>query len=148
MTHRSQAFAALLMLPFAGCAPGSPVELGRDADARAARARLAEAAKEGPTRLDVNALPRVTGGALGEAGIAAQAARGVTGLNVRFVPAAEAAGTARLALLFDPPPGFAPAQACSAPALPAPVPEPGPLRLRAVFCDGRTYLADAAGTTP
>jgi hypothetical protein len=148
MAHRSQAFAALLMLALAGCASGSPVELGRDADARAARARLVEAAKEGPVRLDVNALPRVTGGTLGEAEIAAQAAHGVRGLNVRFALTAEATGTARLALLFDPPPGFGPAQACEGAALPAPVPEAGPLRLQAVFCDGRTHVADASAATP
>jgi hypothetical protein len=147
MPDGMKALLILTALGLAGCAARSPVALGPDADPRAARARLAEAAEAGPVRLELNAPPRTTDGALGPAEVAAQAARGIKGLTVGFAPAAEAGGAARLLLLFDPPPGLQPVLVCTAGALPEPAPAAAALRLHAVFCNDGTYLADAAGTT-
>ncbi|MEK0086081.1 hypothetical protein [Benzoatithermus flavus] len=147
MAQGKRVAAILLLLGLAGCASRSPVELGRDADPRAARARLAEAARQGPVRLEVNGLPRTTDGSLAVTDVLKQAARGITGLEVRFAPPTEAVGTARLVLLFDPPQVAGAARVCSASTLPEPRPGAEPLRLRAVFCDGGAYLADATGTT-
>jgi hypothetical protein len=133
-------------LSLVGCAAPTPVRPGPEADTGAARALLAEAAAAGPVRLEANALPATRGGALTERGVESAAARGVRGLDVRFAQPPEASGPARLLLLFDPPPGPRPTQACNAAELPAPLPTGLPLRLRAVFCNGGGYVADAEAT--
>jgi hypothetical protein len=124
------AVSLLAVLAVSACAAPT-VRLGPDADPRAARRLLEEAAATGPVRLEVNGPPRAADGALTVPEIAEQAARGVRGLAVRFadVPGT-AAGSARLLLLFDPPPAAE-----------------GPLRLQAVFCAGGAALADATATT-
>ena len=58
-----------------------------------------------------------------------------------------APGSAMLLLLFDPPAGLDLQRVCASSPLPAAVPSPEPLRLVAVFCDGRTFIADATGST-
>jgi hypothetical protein len=137
--------ASLFALGLAACA-AAPARLGPDADPRAARRLLEEAASAGPVRLEANGPPRVGDGALTVPEIAEQAARGVRGLDVRFAEQAQSTGPARLLLLFDPPPGgLQPRLACGADALPPPVPE-GPLQLQAVFCEGGAAVADATAT--
>lgn len=130
-----------------GCAVPAPARPGPDADTGAARALLVEAADAGPVRLEVNALPATGGGAPARQDVEAAAARGIKGLGVRFAQPPEASGSARLLLLFDPPPGTRPTQACNAAELPAPAPTGVPVRLHAVFCDGGGYVADAEATT-
>ncbi|HEX6012328.1 MAG TPA: hypothetical protein VFY87_11110 [Geminicoccaceae bacterium] len=134
--------ASLLVLGLVACT-AAPARLGPDADPRAARRLLEEAASAGPVRLELNRPPSTSDGAMTVAQVAEQAARGVRGLEARFAEQAESTDLARLLLLFDPPPGgLQPRLACGAEALPPPVPE-GPLRLQAVFCDGGAAVADA-----
>jgi hypothetical protein len=138
--------ASLLFLAIVACA-APPVRLGPDADPRAARWLLEEAAAAGPVRLEVNGPPRTMDGTLAVPEIAEQASRGVSGLDLRFAGVPDPAGSARLLLLFDPPPGgLQPRVACAAAALPPPVPE-GLLRLQAVFCEGGAAIADATAAT-
>jgi hypothetical protein len=147
MTSDMRMAAALLVALLAGCAASPPVQVGADSDTRAARAQLREAAAAGPVRLELNALPRGSDGTLTEARAAEQAARGIKGLDVRFAGKPEATGPARLLLLFDPPAGTRPTVACNAGALPEPLADAGPTRLRAVFCNGGAFVADASATT-
>lgn len=139
--RRAWPSAALLL---AACAATPPIQLGPEADPRAARRLLAEAAAAGPVRLVDNLPPGA--GVLPRPTIEAEAARGVPNLAVRFAAPPTARGAARLLLLFDPPPDLPPIRACNAAALPAPAPDGARTRLQAVFCDGGTYLADASGT--
>jgi hypothetical protein len=132
----------------AACTPAPTVALGRDADARSARRLLAEAARQGPVRLVLNEVPVPPDRPLTVDRIAADAAAGVRGLGVRFAAApAEAAGQERLVLVFDPPPGIRPTLICSDDAtVPAPEGRVGPPRLHAIFCDGRSFVADTSGS--
>jgi hypothetical protein len=133
---------SLVALGLAACT-APPARLGPEADPRAARQLLEEAAGAGPVRLELNRPPNLSGRAMAVPEIAEQAARGVRGLDVRFAEQAAPADPARLLLLFDPPPGgLQPRQACRADALPPPAPE-GRLRLQAVFCEGGAAVADA-----
>jgi hypothetical protein len=143
----SPTFGLLVVLAVAACAAPT-VRLGSDADPRAARRLLQEAAAKGAVRLEVNGPPRAADGTLNVPEIAEQAARGVQGLAVRFVDVPDAAaGSAWLILVFDPPPGgLRPRLACGADALPPPAPE-GPLRLQAVFCESGAAVADATAAT-
>jgi hypothetical protein len=141
------AASLLLVLAIAACT-APPVRLGPDADPRAARRLLEEVAATGPVRLEVNRPPRTADGTLTVPEIAEQAARGVKGLDARFAEPPDAAGSARLLLLFDPPPGgLQPQAACGADALPPPAQE-GPFRLLAVFCEGGAAIADATPPRP
>lgn len=148
MSNKATIRAALLLTTLAGCA-NAPVTLGPDSDPRVARELLASAARSGPIRLDVNGLPRAADGALTLPEVAAEAARGIQGMNVRFEPPAAASpgpgSGARLLLLFDPPADVAPRVACIADTVPVPVPQ-SPARLQALFCDGGTFIADATST--
>lgn len=146
MSNKATIRAALLLTTLAGCT-NAPVTLGPDSDPRVARELLVSAARSGPVRLDVNSLPRAADGALTLPEVAAEAARGIQGLNVRFEPAASPlpGSGARLLLLFDPPPDVAPRVACISAAPPAPVPQ-SPAKLQALFCDGGTFIADATST--
>lgn len=148
MSIKATIRAALLLTTLAGCA-SAPVTLGPDSDPRVARELLVSAARSGPIRLDVNSLPSATDGGLTMQEVAAEAARGIQGLNVRFEPPAAASpgpgSGARLLLLFDPPPDVAPRVACVAANPPAPVAQ-SPARLQALFCDGGTFIADVTGT--
>lgn len=139
---------ATLALALAGCAGSSPVRLGPDADVRTARAQLAQAAGAGPVRLEINGLPRTVEGTLDRAEIERQAARGITGLSVRFGEPPAAVGSVRLILLFDPPTAVRPEAACMLDRLPAPAPQSDATRLHAVFCQGGTFVADALAPTP
>lgn len=143
MTGKSRFRALLLLIGLAGCA-ASPVKLGPDSDPRVARQLLANAAATGPVRLEVNELPVAGGTALTMAQVAEQAARGVVRMAVRFAEQPEATGSARLLLLFDPPPDVPARRVCTAALLPRPVDSPPPLRLQAIFCDGGAFIADAS----
>jgi hypothetical protein len=148
MARAARLVTVLAGLGLAACASAAPVRLGRDADPRAARKLLAEAAAAGPVRLELNGLPRTTSGTLAGPDVAAEAARGIKGLTVRFAEPPEAAGPARLLLLFDPPAEAGPDTACNADTLPEPAPEPDATRLHALFCNGGALVADAAAVTP
>jgi hypothetical protein len=142
MPRNATLAACLFALGLVACT-AAPARLGPDADPRAARRLLEEAASAGPVRLEVNRPPSTSDGAVTVPQLAEQAARGVRGLAVRFAEQAQSTGAARLLLLFDPPRGgLQPRLACGADALPQPVAE-GPLRLRAVFCEGGAAVADA-----
>jgi hypothetical protein len=135
----------VLLAAVAGCA--TPIRVGPDSDPRAARELLASAAAGGPVRLEVNGMVRAADTTVRSPRLAEQAARGVRGLNVRFAPEPGSAGSARLLLLFDPPAEPDIRRVCAAPTLPASVPSPEPLRLRAVCCDGGTFIADTEAST-
>jgi hypothetical protein len=143
MTVKTRLWAVLLSIGLAACST-SPVRLGPDSDPRVARQLLANAAATGPVPLAVNELPVAGGTALTMPQVARQAARGVTGMTVSFDGRPEAAGSARLLLLFDPLPGMAARQVCTAARLPAPAHNGPPLRLQAVFCDAGAFIADAS----
>ena len=145
MSIRANIGAVLLLAALAGCSTAS-VTLGPDSDPRVARELLTTAARNGPVRLEVNALPRAADGGLTLAEVANQAARGIQGANVSFDPSPAASGSARLVLLFDPPADIAVRHTCVAASLPAPVAS-GPTRLQALFCDGTTFIADVTATT-
>ncbi len=141
MTRKMWPLAVLLLIGLTGCA-AAPVKLGPDSDPRAARELLANAAAAGPVALEVNELPVAGGTALTMPQVAAQAARGVTNMAVRFEERPSAAGAARLILMFNPPP-LAARQICTIAALPKPAAAEQPLRLQAIFCDAGTFIADA-----
>lgn len=141
-----RAWTALVLLTLAGCST-TPVKLGPDSDPRAARQLLAAIAAAGPVRIQVNGIVRAQDTTLRTDRIAQQAARGITGMTVRFAPEPEGQGTTRLLLLFDPPSDFDPKRVCGAGTLPASEPSPEPLQLRAVFCDGGVFIADTTGST-
>jgi len=141
---------SLWLLALAACST-TPVKLGPDSDPRVARELLADAARAGPVRLEVNGLPATADTPTSAARLGEQAARGVRGLKVRFEEPPAATGSARLVLVFDPPSNLRPRAVCSA-AAPEPEVQPGaPTRLQAIFCDGGTFIADstasAAGAT-
>ena len=136
----------IMVLALAGCT-AAPVRLGPDSDPKVAREVLGYAAGNGPVRLQVNSLPRTSDEAPTLARLAGEAARGVRGMDVRFAEPPTAIGSARLILLFDPPPNTRPRAVCAAPLPPAPVSAAPPLRLQAIFCDGGAFIADATGTT-
>lgn len=144
MSIRANVGTVLLLAGLAGCSTAS-VTLGPDSDPRVARELLTTAARTGPVRLEVNTLPQASDGDLSVAEVANQAARGIQGANVSFDPSPAASGSARLLLLFDPPADIAVRHTCVAATLPAPVPS-DPTKLRALFCDGTTFIADASAT--
>lgn len=140
------ALAAALGVALAACTASAPIRPGAG-DPRAARALLKEAAADGAVRLETNIPTTGALGTLTREEIERLAARGVTGLDVRFGMPPEATGPARLLLIFDPPPGFEPTRACAAETLPPAVPTGSATRLRAVFCNGGAFVADTVGTT-
>src|SRR6478672_10914373 len=93
MSIRANVGTVLLMAGLAGCSTAS-VTLGPDSDPRVARELLTTAARTGPVRLEVNALPRAADGGLTMVEIANQAARGIQGANVSFDPSPAAPGSA------------------------------------------------------
>lgn len=139
------ASASLLLLVLAACST-VPVQLGLDSDPRAARQLLVGAAESGPVRMEINGVVRASDSTVLQPRIAEQAARGVQNLRVRFTETAGAPGSAMLLLLFDAPAGLDLKRVCATSPLPASVPSAEPLRLVAVFCDGRTFIADATGS--
>ena len=140
------ALGSLLLMALAACSSTS-VRLGPDSDPRVARQLLATAAQTGPVRMEINGVVRASDSTLLQPRLAEQAARGVPNLNVRFTGAPGAPGSAMLLLLFDPPAELDLKRVCASTPLPASVPSPEALRLVAVFCDGRTFIADATGST-
>ena len=136
---------SILLVALTACA--TPVRLGPDSDPRVARELLSLAAADGPVRLEINGVVRASDSTLPQPRLAQRAARGVPNLTVRFSEAPGAPGSAMLLLLFDPPADVQLKQACATAPLPAAVPSAEPLRLVAVFCDGRTFIADATGST-
>ena len=140
------AWSSLLLLALAACS-SIPVQLGPDSDPRVARQLLATAAETGPVRMEINGVVRASDSTLLQPRLAEQAARGVANLSVRFTGTPGAPGSAMLLLLFDPPAELDLKRVCGTAPLPAAVPSPEPLRLVAVFCDGRTFIADATGST-
>lgn len=139
-------WAFLLLLGLGACS-STPVRLGPDSDPRVARQLLVTAAEAGPVRLEINGVVRASDTTLLQPRLAEQAARGVRNMRVKFTDAPGAPGSAMLVLLFDPPAGLDLQRVCASSPLPASVPSPEPLRLVAVFCDGRTFIADATGST-
>lgn len=136
---------SILLLALTACT--TPARLGPDSDPRVARELLSLAAADGPVRMEVNGVVRASDSTLLQPRLAQQAARGVPNLTVRFTEAPGAPGSAMLLLLFDPPADLQLKQVCATTPLPAAVPSAEPLRLIAVFCDGRTFIADATGST-
>lgn len=145
MSIKATIRAALLLTALGGCSQ-APVTLGPDSDPRVARELLVGAARSGLVRFEVNKLPGGADGTLTIDEVAAEAARGIQGLNVRFepsLPPSPGPGLgARLLLLFDPPPEILVRTACIAANPPAPVAQ-SPAKLQALFCDGGTFIADA-----
>jgi hypothetical protein len=140
---------ALLMiigLALTACTGGT-AQLGPDSDPRAARQLLETAAQSGPVRLESNGLVRASDTTLRAQRLAEQAARGVRNVSVTFTDGPAAVGSARLLLLFDPPKDLNVLRVCTASPLPAAVPSPEPLQLRAVFCDAGTFIADSLAST-
>jgi hypothetical protein len=137
---------SILLLALASCS-AQPPRVGPDSDPRAARELLATAAAAGPVRLEVNGIVRASDTTLRQPRIAEQAARGVRNMTVRFTGEPDGAGSARLLLLFDPPAAIDVETVCTAPSLPPSEPSAEPLRLRAIFCDGGTFIADTASAT-
>jgi hypothetical protein len=135
-----------MVLAVAACATGT-ARLGPDSDPRAARQLLAALAPDGPILLQSNGMVRASDTTLRTPRLAEQAARGVRNLRVTFTEGPGAVGSARLILLFDPPDGIDVEKVCAASPLPAAVPSSGPLRLRAIFCDADTFIADSSATT-
>ena len=135
----------VVLLALAGCS-AAPVRLGPDSDPRVARKLLAAAAPAGPVRLEANGIVRASDTTVRTPQMAEQAARGVRGMSVAFTDGAGASGSARLVLLFDPPEDVNVRRACTALPLPPSVPSPEPLRLRAIFCDGGTFIADSSAS--
>lgn len=132
---RRSVLAVVLLL--AGCAAVEPAIVGPfPGDAAAARARLVEARQAGEIRLEVRGAPA----GLPPSRVAALAATGISGLDVRFAPDAGPAEP-RLVLQFG---AGDPDQLCASP--PAPGPTRLPLRLAAAFCDGGQALAALAAT--
>lgn len=140
------AWATIVLLTLTACAT-EPVRLGPDSDPRAARQLLASLAPDGPILLQSNGMVRASDTTLRTARLAEQAARGVRNLRVAFTDGPGAVGSARVVLLFDPPDGLDVEKVCATPTLPAAVPSPEPLRLRAIFCDADTFIADSTATT-
>jgi hypothetical protein len=140
------ALGPILLLALAGCGT-TPARLGPDSDPRVARQLLAAAAPAGPVALQANGIVRASDTAVQGPRMAEHAARGVRNLTVQFAAEPGPPGAPRLLLLFDPPDDLDVKRVCPASSLPPSVPSPEPLRLRAVFCDGGTFIADATGTT-
>ena len=140
------AWGSLLLLALAACST-VPVQLGPDSDPRVARQLLVGAAETGPVRMEINGVVRASDSTVLQPRMAEQAARGVQNLRVRFTEAPGAPGSAMLLLLFDPPAELDLKRVCATWPLPASVSSAEPLRLVAVFCDGRTFVADATGST-
>ncbi len=140
------ALLTIMAVALAGCS-GGPARLGPDSDPRAARQLLASAAADGPVRIQANGMVRASDTTLRAPRLAEQAARGIRNLDVHFTDGPEAVGSARLVLLFDPPEDLNVERVCAASSLPASVPSPEPLRLRAVFCDAGTFIADSSAST-
>jgi len=137
---------SILLLALASCNT-EPLRVGPDSDPRAARELLATAAAAGPVRLEVNGIVRASDTTLRQPRIAEQAARGVRNMTVHFTDEPGGVGSARLLLLFDAPAAIDVRRLCSAPTLPPSAPSAEPLRLRAIFCDGGAFIADAASAT-
>lgn len=140
------ALRLIVLLALAGCA-AAPARLGPDSDPRVARQLLVAAAPGGPVRLEANGIVRASDTTVRAARMGEQAARGVRGMQVAFTDGPGAVGSARLVLLFDPPEDVDVKRVCTAAPLPPSVPSSEPLRLRAVFCDGGSFIADAASST-
>ena len=109
----------VVLVALTGCA-AQPVKLGPDSDPKVARELLADAARAGPVRLEVNGLPSTADTPTTAAHLGEQAARGIRGLNVHFDPTPAATGSARLVLVFDPPANLRPRAVCAASAPPLP----------------------------
>ena len=140
------ALLTIMVLALAACGAGT-ARLGLDSDPRVARQLLATAAQAGPVRLEINGIVRASDTTLRAPRLAEQAARGVRNLAVTFTDGPGAVGSARLLLLFDPPEEMDMMRVCQTAPLPAAVPSPEPLRLRAVFCDAGTFIADSSAST-
>ena len=135
----------VVLVVLSGCA-AQPVRLGPDSDPKVARELLADAARAGPVRLEVNGLPSTADAPTTAAHLGEQAARGIRGLNVHFDPTAAATGSARLVLVFDPPTNLRPRAVCAASAPLLPQESSPPARVQAIFCDGGTFIADSTTT--
>src|SRR3954452_22919028 len=129
---------SLWLLALAACST-TPVKLGPDSDPRVARELLADAARAGPVRLEVNGLPATADMPTSAARLGEQAARGVRGLKVRFEEPPAATASAGVVLVSDPPPNLRRGGVCgAAPRAQKAQPE-APPRLQAIFCDGGTF---------
>lgn len=135
-----------VLLALAGCAT-TPARLGPDSDPRVARQLLVATAPAGPVRLEANGIVRASDTSVRAPRMAEQAAQGVRGMRVAFTDGPSAAGSARLILLFDPPEDVDVKRVCTAAPLPPSVPSSGPLRLRAIFCDGGSFIAGSSAST-
>ena len=145
MSIRANVGAVLLLAGLAGCSTAS-VGSAPDSDPRVARELLTTAARNGPVRIEVNALPQAADGGLTLAEVANQAARGI---RVRTV-----SSTRRRPRRARPdwcccsirqpisPCGIPASQRACRPRW-----RPARARLQALFCDGATFIADATATT-
>ena len=101
----------------------------------------------GPVRLEVNGIVRASDTTVLQPRMAEQAARGVRKherARSRMAPVAPA--RRRLMLVVRSAARMSTSRrSCTASPLPAAVPCPEPLRLRAIFCDGGTFIADSTG---
>jgi hypothetical protein len=134
--------AALVLT--AGCAGTGDLAVSPEADRRAARRALAEAAQAGPVPLVVAGDPAP----LAPADLPRLAAQGVRGLDPRFeAGGGGGGGERRLVLWFDPPPDANGARACGAEPLGAAPSAPVP-RLLAAWCEGEAPAASVRGEAP
>lgn len=139
MSGGRRAVEVLALALLAACAREPPIEVGAGGSPAEARRQLAQAAARGPVPIRVlQALERPT-----TPEVAALAARGVSGLAVRFQPTADP-GSARLVVALD---GLTePERICALEPLEAAA-AGGPLL--AAWCEGSTVVARvrASGST-
>ena len=134
----------LSILALGGCAGGPAVTTGSEANPSAARGQLIAAAASGPVPLEIDSVPPVYRGGVTE--VAAVASQAVDWLGVRFMPMPFGQGSERKRLVFRFEDMAEPAaEICTGKVRPGGLPPP-PIKLHAVFCDGRRPVADTTGT--
>lgn len=133
MSPRRLALAGLLALLASGCTREPPPLLEPGSDPDEARRQLAATAAAGPVPLTVLRVEERPS----EEEVAGLAARGVSGLSVRFAPAPPSAAGRRLVLALD---GLEePARICT--GADRPEPRPTGRALLAAWCDGERAVA-------
>lgn len=124
------------LVPLAACASGETAAPSLRGDPAGARQLLALTAESGPVPIEAMDLPSwLTPGRL-----ASQAARGVRGLSVEFVPGEAPPGGPRLVMAFAA--GGPPERLCAASATAG-----SGLELQAAFCEGPHAVAAASTGT-